>query len=115
MNESILESVKSALGIGNMDNAYDPDVIMHINAALLSLNELGIGDQLYSITDSTQKWNEIADANIIMAVKSYVLMKVKVIFDPPTAAVLEATERQIKELEWRIIHYLEFAKEVGNE
>ena len=103
--ESILTSIKKLLGITEEYNQFDPDIIMHINSVFMILTQLGIGPtEGFSIEDDTSIWSDfIKDANKIEAVKSYIYLKVKLLFDPPlSSAVIDSTNRLINELEWRL-------------
>jgi hypothetical protein len=103
--ESILTSIKKLLGITAEYEHFDPDIIMHINSVFMILNQLGVGPkECFSIEDDTSVWTDfIRDETNIEAVKTYVYLKVKMIFDPPTGgAVVEAYNRTIDELEWRL-------------
>jgi hypothetical protein len=103
--DSILTSIKKLLGIDAEYIHFDQDIIMAINSALLAVNQLGIGPETgFSITDATQVWADLlGDKKDIDAVRSYVYLKVRLIFDPPSnSALIEAMERQIRELEWRL-------------
>lgn len=102
---SILTSIKKMLGIAEDYTAFDNDLIMHINSVLMILTQLGVGPATgFSISDSTAEWTDFLSTNTqIEAVKSYVYLKVRLLFDPPTSsAVIESTNRLISELEWRI-------------
>lgn len=103
--DSILVSIKKLLGIAADYTHFDPDIIMHINSAFSVLTQLGVGPpEGFRIEDNTKTWNDfISDTIRLDAVKSYVYLKVGLMFDPPTSsAVLSAKERQISELEWRL-------------
>ena len=51
MEESILNTVKKTVGMNPEYTAYDSDIIMHINTALMRLRQLGVGPkQGYRIT-----------------------------------------------------------------
>lgn len=104
MKESILLSIKKLLGITEDYTVYDVDLIMHINSVFLILNQLGVGpDDGFSIKDENDTWDKIIDDSRFEAVKSYVYLKVRLLFDPPqSSAVMEAINRMISELEWRI-------------
>ena len=105
MYESILTSIKNLLGIPEDYEHYDADIIMHINSVFMILNQLGVGPSNgFSITDKTAVWgNFISDNDNLEAVKSYVYMKVRLLFDPPlSSAVMECMNRMIGELEWRL-------------
>lgn len=105
MEESILTSIKKLLGIPEDYEQFDADVIMHINSALFVLTQLGVGPSGgFSISDKTSVWTDfVPDMTKIESIKSYVYLKVRLMFDPPTSsAVIEAMNRQISEFEWRI-------------
>ena len=105
--ESILTSIKKMLGIDEEYTHFDADVIMHINSVLMILTQLGVGpEEGFVIEDDTSTWVDFipeANAAQLHAVKSYIYMKVKLIFDPPlSSAVIESMNRQIAEFEWRL-------------
>lgn len=118
MNNSILLSIKKLLGIDRNDNAFDQDIIIHINTVLNVLYQLGIGKKNYFITGEKETWIEYFENGYyldgIELIKSYIYLKVRLLFDPPTTGVLhEAMERQISELEWRINFQAEGGMEIG--
>lgn len=103
--DSILTSVKKIIGISEEDESFDTDLIMHINSVLMILNQLGVGpEDGFSITDKSAVWTDvIGDNKFIEATKTFVGLKVRLIFDPPTSsAVLDSINKTISELEWRI-------------
>lgn len=103
--ESILTSIKKLLGIEEEYEHFDPDIIMHINTVFMILNQLGVGpSEGFSIQDAESVWTDfIPTGSNLEAVKSYIHLKVKLMFDPPSSsAVMEAINRTIAELEWRL-------------
>jgi len=103
--DSILTSIKKLLGIGKEYVQFDDDIIMHINSVFMTLTQLGVGSsEGFIIEDDTALWSDfIEDATKLQAVKSYVYLKVKLLFDPPlSAAVIESTNKLINEYEWRL-------------
>lgn len=105
MTDSILDSVKKVLNLADDYTAFDQDVIMHINAALSTLNQLGVGPQSgFMIEDKTAVWFDFLEGDLrLNNVKTYVYLRVRMLFDPPTIGYLVgAMQDQIKELEWRI-------------
>ena len=105
MPESILDSTKKALGVGADYDVFDPDIIMHINTVFVVLHQLGVGPpEGYQITGDSESWEDYTQNLILLnSVKTYVYMKVRMVFDvPQTAHLVAALETQIKELEWRI-------------
>ena len=103
--ESILTSIKKLLGIDEEYEHFDPDIIMHINSVFMILNQLGVGpSEGFSIQDSKSVWSDfIPSGSNLEAVKTYMHLKVKQMFDPPSSsAVSDAINRSIAELEWRL-------------
>lgn len=103
--ESILISIKKLLGPTATYTAFDTDIIIHINSVFTILTQLGYGPKEgFSIKDDSALWTDFMPENHkIEAVKTYMYMKVRLIFDPPTSsAVIEAYKQFINEFEWRI-------------
>ena len=103
--DSVLTSIKKLLGITEEYDQFDQDFIIHINAVLMVLTQIGVGPSNgMIINDSSTTWNDIlSDTSNIEAVKTYVYLKVKMIFDPPSSSsVADAMNRSINEYEWRL-------------
>lgn len=103
--DSILTSIKKLLGIAEEYEHFDADIIMHINSVFSILTQLGVGPSNgFSIEDKEARWHDfIGEDNNIEMVKSYIHLKVKLLFDPSlSSAVMEATNQMVKELEWRL-------------
>lgn len=102
MEDSILISVKKMLGLDSAFDAFDADIIMHINSVFFILAQMGIGKKFH-IDGPDGTWSEYLDGrDDLEAVKTYMYAKVRQIFDPPTGAVSDALDRTVKELEWRL-------------
>lgn len=104
-NSSILISIKKLLGLTASDTSFDTDVIIHINTALMVLNQLGVGPESgFAIKSSEESWDEfISEEDDLEAVKTYIYLKVKMVFDPPQHGPTEdALKESIKEYEWRL-------------
>ena len=113
MDENILTSIKKLLGIYEENTDFDTDIIIHINSVITILNQLGIGsDEGFEINKDTT-WNDyLNDDSKLNSVKSYIYLKVKLIFDPPmSSAIKEANKQMIDELEWRLNLYHESSEE----
>ena len=106
MDDSILNSVKIALGLNVEDDAFDQELLMLINSTLMTLQQIGVGpqDRLFNITDSTATWSEyLEDPTELPMVKNYIGIRVRLIFDPPQSSSLDQALRQdIAEYEWRM-------------
>lgn len=104
--ESILTSVKKLLGIDESYDHFNPDLIMHINAVFSILAQIGVGpDNGFSITGKDEMWSDFIEKDFdrFSLVKSYMHLKVKLLFDPPlSSAAIESINRQISEFEWRL-------------
>ena len=105
MQDSILMTIRKLVCGNPYADHFDTDLLVHINACFSILNQLGVGPENgFVVTDETQSWSSyIADSYILNMVKTYVTLKVKKIFDPPlTSSVLEAMDKEISQLEWRL-------------
>lgn len=102
---SILDDTKKILGLPTGDESYDTDILMHINTALSTLTQLGIGpDEGFLVEDASPTWADfIGNDNRLNGVKTYVFLRVRRLFDPPqTSFYLASMNEQIQELEWRL-------------
>lgn len=104
MENSILVSIKKLLGIASDYTHFDQDIILQINSAFSTLNQLGVGPaQGYHIDGASNLWSEFIDDDRLNFVKTFVQIKVKLAFDPPTsAALMDSYNRQLDELTWRL-------------
>lgn len=105
--DSILTSVKKVIGVSEEDEHFDADIIMHINTVLAIMTQMGVGSSSgFSITDKTKTWTDYIPAAQwpkLEFIKSYVGLKVRLLFDPPTGStLLQAMKDAVSELEWRI-------------
>ena len=107
-DDSILTSVKKVLGIPSDYEHFDRDILLHLNTVMSILNQLGVGpEEGFIVEDDSTTWSDLFDGDIdtnkMMYVKSYVCLRVRLLFDPPTSSgAIDAMERQMRELEWRI-------------
>lgn len=102
--ESILNSIKKLLGMAQEYEPFDDDIIIAINSAFSVLNQLGVGPSAgFFIEDDKALWSDFIGDTRLNFVKTYVYLKVKAVFDPPSStAAINAVNSQITELEWRI-------------
>lgn len=104
--ESILTSIKKLLGIEEDYEHFDTDLIIHINSVFMILTQIGIGpSEGFIIEDKLATWSDFLDETELVnlsAVKSFVHLKVRLLFDPPTGSVAESMNKLLSELEWRL-------------
>ena len=104
--ESILTSIKKLLGIEEDYDCFDADLIIHINSVFMILAQLGVGpEDGFIIEDADATWSDyLSDEELVMlsAVKSFIHLKVRLLFDPPSGSVAEQINKLLGELEWRI-------------
>ena len=109
--DSILTSIKKLLGITEEYEHFDADIIMHINTVFMILNQLGVGPANgFSIKDKSAVWSDyISDEENLEAVKTYMHLKVKLLFDPPlTSSTVDSFNKLISELEFRMNSKVEY-------
>jgi len=109
---SILNDVKEQLGIVAEDTSFDNVITIHINTALTTLTELGVGPaEGFMITGATEEWSAFYEDQRLNSIKSYLFLRVKFLFDPGSFGsgyVLSALERQFQEMEWRLNSEVDF-------
>ena len=115
MENSILTSVKKLIGFAEDYTAFDDDLLIHINSVFSTLTQLGIGPvEGFMIEDATATWDDYITAGVpeneLNSVRTYVFLKLRLAFDPPTSSYFIASmEKQIGELEWRLNVSREYA------
>lgn len=105
MADSILDNTKKALGLVPEYTVFDSDILMHINTAFATLTQLGVGPtDGFMIEDKDKTWDTFLGSDPkLNLVKSYVYLRVRVIFDPPQSSfVLDSMKQQLQEFEWRL-------------
>lgn len=105
MGQSILDSTKKALGLDAEYTAFDVDIIMHINSVFSDLSQLGLGPaEGFQIEDKTAEWETYENGDPrYNGVKSYMYLRVRLMFDPPaTSFAIAAFEKQVERAEWRL-------------
>lgn len=103
--DSILQSIKKLLGPGAEQTEFDQEILMDINGVFFELQQLDVGpEEGFAIYDETAKWIDFTtNKKLLSAIKPYMYLKVKLIFDPPTSSsVLTSFENMVNRFEWRI-------------
>ena len=105
---AILDDIKKQIGIVPDYDAFDDQLLMDINAAFATLHQLGVGPEEGFLVDKSTEWSAYISTHRLNFIKSYVSMKVRVMFDPPSSSfALDAIRKQIEEYEWRITSEVE--------
>lgn len=106
----ILDDVKNQLGLLPGDTSFDITIKIHINTVMLTLNQLGVGPvEGFMLETGEETWDQFFTDQRLNAVKSYIYLRVKLLFDPPiTGFTKDSYERQILELEWRLNAEVDF-------
>src|SRR3954470_7508885 len=119
METSILNSVKKILGLQSTDTPFDEMVLTHINTAFSTLYQLGVGPAAgFAIEDANPTWDDFitGDISIVNACKTYIYLRVRLLFDPPpTSFALASMKEQLTEYEWRISVLREEANWIATE
>lgn len=103
--DSVLDSTKKTLGLDSAYDAFDMDIILHINSVFTTLHQLGVGpSEGFMIDDKTDLWSSYSEnSSVLNMVKSYMYVRVRLLFDPPTTSFsLESFNKQAQEYEWRL-------------
>ena len=105
MANSIFNSVKKVVGLLGDDGSFDEDILLHINSVVSTLRQLGLSIPAdFYVIDDVQTWSDLlGEFRDLDLVKSYMVMKVRLMFDPPSSSFgLASMTEMVKELEWRI-------------
>lgn len=111
IQDSILNTIKGMLNIDLSETVFDSDLIAEINSVFLILNQLGVGpDTPYLITSASETWaNFWGTKTSNEMVKTYVFLKVRMIFDTPEGVANDAYANLIAEYEDRLKYEVEYA------
>ena len=105
LEPSILKSTKKLLGIPEEATGFDLDILIFINSAFATLQELGVNNgELVVVEDDEKKWEDTTISDeALPTVKTYIFLKVRMMFDAPsTSFAIEAMEKILLEQEWRL-------------
>ena len=107
METSILEHIRKSVGIDKEDTSFDVDLLVYINSALGALTQQGAGRNTFSVTDESETWDnylppEQMGSPIFGMTVEYVVLQVRILFDPPPKGTQTYMEYKLRENEWRI-------------
>ena len=115
--DSILNTIKKMMGYDEDYDVYDTDLVVHINTVFMELNQLGVGpEECFMIEDDGEEWSEfLGEDTNFEAVKTYIYLKCKLVFDPPTTSFgVDAINKQLERLEWRLNWQAETKEDATN-
>lgn len=104
MDNKILDDIRAMLG-PDTDTVFDTDLLIHINTFLSDMTQVGIGPSGGMIVDKNTTWAQFITNSILLPqVRTYVYLKVKLVFDTSsmTSYAINALNDQAKELIWRL-------------
>lgn len=94
----ILEHVKTIIGVS--DDSFDEELLMHINASVTELVELGVTELADVKVETETEWPPIASWNLEAQIQTYVAIKTKSIFEPTSSSTIsQAYTRYLLKLE----------------
>lgn len=104
MDKSILNSIKKLLGLDHDYTVFDPEILIHINSVFSTLTQLGVGPNEGFLVEEATTWGEFLEEDPRIAnVKTYVYLRVRLLWDPPTTSfAIDSFKKQCEELEWRL-------------
>jgi len=108
MEQSILKSTKKLLNVSPDDDAFDLDIMTHINNAFSNLHDIGVGPtEGFVIEDESAEWGDFLDPVEekikLSKAKTVVFLSSRLAFDPPNSGFLkDALEGQLREAMWRL-------------
>lgn len=109
LDQKILDDIKKPLGLDTEYDVFDAELKIHIDSVLGDLHQLGVGprENAFSLATGNETWRDFFESVVrapnLNAAKTYIYMRVRLIFDPPTTSfAITSFEKQIKELEWRL-------------
>lgn len=115
MDNSILITIKKLLGVEPDDTSFDQDIIIGINTSIVTLAQLGVGEEgEFAVFGEEETWEDYLGEmiNKLALIKSFIHIKTKMLFDPPQSSVLlSAYEKQLDELQFRISVIVDPGKE----
>ena len=113
MDDSILLDIREMCDVGKDIDSFDGQLIPLINTFLFRSAQFGVGKKGFVITGPYECWSDFIedDAENFAALKNYISIRVKLLFDPPeSAALLAALKEEARELEWCLYDEAEFGR-----
>lgn len=105
MIDSILLSVRSICGVADDDDSFDSQLLPLINAQLLDIVQIGVGNDDVIVTGVDETWSEFNPLypELTGPITTIVGLGTKLIFDPPSSGMAtESINKQIDRAIWRV-------------
>jgi hypothetical protein len=107
VDESILETIKRMLGLDEMYDVFDQELLVHINTALFTLRQLGVGpDEGFDVESASETWSDFLGEKktLLKAAKDFIFLSVKQLFDPSGSGTINSMQTdKLKELTYRLL------------
>lgn len=115
--DSILLTIKSMLGLDETYKVFDKELIVYINTAINVLEQLGIGQDGFTVVSESDTWDSyVTDLAKMESIKTYIYIRTKLLFDPPSNSTLsKSLEDTARELEWRLNVKVEHLQNTGTD
>lgn len=110
MEASILKTIQDMLGSDSSYDVFTSDILIHINSAISVLTQLGVGPKDgFRITGVDETWEDLlANDKILEFVKTYIYLKVRLVFDPPSnSSLVTFYKQECDEIESRILYSID--------
>lgn len=104
---SMLDDIKTYLGIPLAVDCFDRTLVLHLNTVIFLTETISRFTYKKDI-DETTEWQDVFRDTVstVPAIKSYICLKVRLLFDPPNNSFLTTTiEHTLTELEFKINMY----------
>ena len=107
VNKSILQDIRSAVGLDANTSDFDTDLLMHINSAIGKLNQNGVGNFIV-VEDEDMTWGDLQNPDQVegnkyfQMIPSFIMLSTKLIFDPPAPSAVQFYQMNIDQTLWRL-------------
>lgn len=106
--DSVLETLRKALGLEEDDSSFDTEILIYVNGGIADLNQAGVGNEVY-VSDESTKWSELVvnesgsvSMKLVGAAILYIFLKVKTTFDPPQVNTQNVMVEAMNQAIWRL-------------
>jgi hypothetical protein len=107
MAKTILEDIKTTLGLLPDNLGFDLELLIFVNSAKVNLVQLGVTEMEIDIDEATQ-WPEFTSSLVGDLSRHYINLKARQTFDPVASETIAKTINvSVTELEGRLLHEIE--------